>query len=328
MLDTLACVKLIQQYASEYQSIYAKQLALARALWQQEQQHQPVYTASQSLKSYDVCGIDGSQIYPDRHEGFSEYLINIGSAFFTYNNTSSAQLCNKPYVFSGYEKGNNGLVTPEWVNAQRTDYELRTAVEIVGCAPKQLIMFDGALMFWHLQNRVMQEEFLRSYLKSLQSLYHHNSIYIGYISSSHSRDLLSLIERDGAFNCLVDTDIMSFFLKPGQYTAIFKSRSILSDVYPPEMRPSFFYLHVGYEVARIELPEYCAENKEVVDYVIAIVLDQVEKGFGYPVVLSEAHEQAVIKAADRDFFYTMLCMYHNKTDTASLKLSKKRSAAI
>src|SRR5689334_22952183 len=42
-----------------------------------------------SLDAYRVLAIDGSQIYPDRHQGTSCYLINIGTVVLTYGTKSS-----------------------------------------------------------------------------------------------------------------------------------------------------------------------------------------------------------------------------------------------
>ncbi len=61
--------------------------------------------------------------------------------------------------------------------------------------------------------------------------------------------------------------------------------------------------------------------------ICSIVLDQALKGKGYPVCLFEAHEQAVIKSADREFFYEMLrSLYqkNNKNYAVSCKSLKKR----
>ena len=43
------------------------------------------------------------------------------------------------------------------------------------------------------------------------------------------------------------------------------------------------------------------------DRLCAIAFDQSVKGRGYPVCLAEAHEQAVVKGGDREFFYHLLC---------------------
>ena len=114
MLDTLSLVQLIQQQGRIHQSRYQEQKTTARSVWEklinnsqlQEQLIQkksigfllPINTLYDSgIKTIDyaVCGIDGSQIYPDRHEGFSEYLINVGTAHFIYNLDSHAELKNK-----------------------------------------------------------------------------------------------------------------------------------------------------------------------------------------------------------------------------------------
>jgi NurA-like 5'-3' nuclease len=38
----------------------------------------------------------------------------------------------------------------------------------------------------------------------------------------------------------------------------------------------------------------------------ALVLDQCRRGQGYPVALSEAHEQAVVTGADREEFWSLV----------------------
>jgi hypothetical protein len=60
-------------------------------------------------------------------------------------------------------------------------------------------------------------------------------------------------------------------------------------------------------------------------------LDQCNKGRGYPVVLAEAHEQAVVKGADRDFFYSVITkigIEENKRILVSQKSAKKRRMSI
>lgn len=352
MLDTLSLVHLIQQQGRIHQSRYQEQKNTARSLWEKlihDSQLQEMLMQKKSLGftlplntvhktdakmgHYAVCGIDGSQIYPDRHEGFSEYLINVGTAHFMYNLDSSALLKNKPYLFSGFEHAI--VAVPEFVNAQRTDYELSHAVEVSRHESNPVIMFDGALFFWHLQTPSMQQSFLQPYLNYLQILHQEDKKYLGYISASHSCDLVEILQKaaklmdmPAVLDYLVDTDIMEFFLEKNQFTQIFKPINELSALYPEPLRPCFFYLHAGSEIARIELPEYLAANHQTVSNLVSLVIDQIEKGNGYPVALSEAHEQAVVKAPDRDFFYTMLQMHHQQKTTASLKLSKKRSVAV
>ena len=67
--------------------------------------------------------------------------------------------------------------------------------------------------------------------------------------------------------------------------------------------PHFFYMDVGAEIVRIEIPAWIARDEQKINTVAQIILNQSIKGRGYPVALAEAHEQAVVKGPDREFFY-------------------------
>jgi hypothetical protein len=57
----------------------------------------------------------------------------------------------------------------------------------------------------------------------------------------------------------------------------------------------------------------------------------VKKGYGYPVVVAEAHEQAVVKGADREFFYHLITKFgieQRRRTVTSQKSSKKRVVAV
>jgi len=105
---------------------------------------------------------------------------------------------------------------------------------------------------------------------------------------------------------LIDAQLLRLFLKPNQRTTIFWSNSKIVQNYPHQLRPCFFYLHVGQEIVRIETLAWVAQNKECLDLICKIAIDQSLKGQGYPVVLAEAHEQAVVKGPDREFFYHLI----------------------
>jgi NurA-like 5'-3' nuclease len=60
------------------------------------------------------------------------------------------------------------------------------------------------------------------------------------------------------------------------------------------------------EIARVEIPQWVAMDENLLNLVHALVLDQCRRGFGYPVALSEAHERAVVTAADRESFWQMV----------------------
>jgi hypothetical protein len=104
---------------------------------------------------------------------------------------------------------------------------------------------------------------------------------------------------------ITDTDLFADLLAPGQRSQTYRSLAKVMDEYG-EHRVHFFYVNVGQELARVEMPEWTALSPEAVGFAHAAVLAQADKGHGYPVALSEAHEQAVVTGRDRENFATLL----------------------
>lgn len=275
---------------------------------------------------YSVFAVDGSQIYPDRHQGMACYLINIGIACVHYSAKSSARFDSQPFLMTS----ELGLDTPDFVNCQRTEFEFRagleTALKQIAERPLFLpvFLFDGSLIFWHLDSKdeALKNRFLQSYCAVLRQFYEHRIVHAGYISLPKSRELINILrvvselpnsvvihkmEREKFMgNFMVDSDVIDFFLAPYCRTIIFENRSSIVNFYPSQLKPYFFYLNNGVEVVRIEIPAWIAHEPALVDRIASIILNQSLKGNGYPVCLAEAHEQAVVTNADRDLFYQML----------------------
>jgi hypothetical protein len=105
---------------------------------------------------------------------------------------------------------------------------------------------------------------------------------------------------------LTDADILADMLGEGQRGPLFASMSRINiECYGPHLI-HFFYMRVGREVARVEIPLWVAEDAAAVDLIHTLIYDQCMKGQGYPVVLARAHEQAIVRAADRRAFLTMV----------------------
>jgi GNAT superfamily N-acetyltransferase len=95
-------------------------------------------------------------------------------------------------------------------------------------------------------------------------------------------------------------------LAEGERSAVFASSWRTSTKDYREHSVHFFYLNVGSEVARVEVPEWVATNPASLDLVQTVIVDQCRRGQGYPRVLIEAHEKAVITAGDRRLFTTLV----------------------
>ena len=129
---------------------------------------------------------------------------------------------------------------------------------------------------------------------------------------------------------LSDAVLVRRVLRPGQRTPLYRSASKILAEYGPH-HIYYFYLHVGTEIGRVEVPEWVATDRELLDLVHACLYDQAEKGQGYPVALAEAHERAVVRSADRETFYRFLRDTFVKNDLQthlSTKSFKKRYTGI
>jgi hypothetical protein len=60
-----------------------------------------------------------------------------------------------------------------------------------------------------------------------------------------------------------------------------------------------------------------------VAFIHACLLDQCQKGLGYPVALQESHEQAVVREADRQAF---LHLYQKALREAGIPITETRKA--
>lgn len=98
-----------------------------------------------------------------------------------------------------------------------------------------------------------------------------------------------------------DAELFDAVLEPGERSAVFDTTSsVVLDHYGPH-QVRFCYIHLGEEVCRLEMPAWSAEGPAL-DLAHAGLLAQAEKGHGYPIALQEAHEQAVVSGADREYF--------------------------
>lgn len=279
---------------------------------------------------YRVLAVDGSQIYYDKHQGPACYLLNVGSVFFSYGLTqSSVKFLSQPSIVvsstSNSAQDFTGSANPDSVNLQREESELVCAVQqsIEIMSENEvtpfLCMFDGTLIFFQADSQTEQkEQFFQRYMQQLQALYESKILNIGYVSFPRSKELVNILklamaqfdekylDRAAILHRLTDMDVAALFLQPGYRSVVFASKAPVTYLYPKNLKPYFCYLNVGYEITRLEFAAWIAQDQQLVDLICSVVLDQVAKGKGYPVCLFEAHEQAVVKSFDREFFYTMI----------------------
>jgi hypothetical protein len=200
-------------------------------------------------------------------------------------------------------------------------------------ATPAIALQDGTLVRWALGSaeKFVQDHFLRRYLGYLERMRERGVPVASYISRPRSPEVAGTIRlmlcpdvkiaaQRGAvcaecsdqaagrtpscFVCqgLTDADVLADMLADGQRGPLFVSMSRVNIESYGSHLVHFFYMRVGRELARIEMPRWVAEQPAQVDLIHTIVYDQCMKGQGYPTALARAHEQAVVKAADRRAF--------------------------
>jgi hypothetical protein len=198
-------------------------------------------------------------------------------------------------------------------------------------------LLDGSLVLWSLVEQVYPDFVVREllvdgflkYLCQLRELSRRRRLAVAsYISFPRSTEVVNLLRLaicphqivdcdrycSGKFEgreCdavggLLDRDLFARLLTPGQRSPLFSSRSSVVIKYYGANEVNFFYIRLNGEVARVEVPLWVAEDERLVGLVHSTILDQCRRGLGYPVALSEAHEQAVVNAADREQFWTLV----------------------
>jgi hypothetical protein len=208
--------------------------------------------------------------------------------------------------------------------------------EILRCAQNDkqiplLTLVDGTLILWTLEGKPndFKTEMLKTYLGHLDTLRDHRVPIAAYISAPGGADVVNAL-RVGlcpytAANCdfceykhnpdplpcspiegVTDAILFARLLSNvGERSAIFRSASSVLKEYGTH-EVCFFYLNVGTEIARVEIPQWVAEDEELLNLAHSGVADQAEKGRGYPVAIAEAHEQAVVRGAERETFYRLM----------------------
>ena len=130
---------------------------------------------------------------------------------------------------------------------------------------------------------------------------------------------------DGA-NEFLDRDIFQRLLEPGWLSPVYKTNSSVSrESYDEAQKVYFFYVNAGEEIGRVEVPKWVANNEPLLSLPHSLVWDQCQRGQGYPVAISESHEQAVVSAGDRRVFRRLLTDSLERQGLSAATSQKDRS---
>jgi hypothetical protein len=320
---------------------------------------------------FTIVATDGSHIDVDRHQATRCYLINIGRVILSYGANASAVLDNLPLLYSGDEdmvitppgtSAREQLIEGVLLGIKRSVEECRQLAELAAGLPApgpNLALLDGSLILWGLAGQTYPEfvtealltQGLLVHLETMRKLNADRQLALAsYISYPRSTDVVNVLRLaicphevadcdrycPGKRDCDVvsgvrDRELFASLLGPGERSALFLSQSSVVQKYYGEHAVYFFYLRVDDEIARVEIPQWVATDRSLLDLTHALVLDQCRRGHGYPVALSEAHEKAVVTGADREQFWQLVensLVGGNLSTTGSAKARSKRTRWI
>lgn len=288
---------------------------------------------------FSVLATDGSHIDVDRHTSVRCSLLNIGGVCLHYGRDPDALLQSEASLFFGDElvvagpAGREELIEGALLGVKRSVEELSALARLVRGLPRSgpvVALLDGSLILWGIQafRDFVTEAFLvKGFLQTLDAMKERGLALASYISYPRSTDVVNALrvalcphdpvdcdrecleERSRACDAVAgvqDRELFGAVLEPGERSPIFLTGSTFVHRHYGEHQIHFFYLKLGEEVARLEIPNWVAESDELVDLVHALVLDQCGRGHGYPVALMEAHEKAVVTAVDRERFWELI----------------------
>ena len=248
----------------------------------------------------------------------------------------------------------------------RAVMEVEALGDLVEAVPAELpvlALLDGSLILWGLTGsgypdfvrKALIDDRLLPALDRLRRLAEGRTLAVAsHVSLPRSTDVVSALRiapevcrwdhvncdhncgslARGERNCdvvggLTDAELFAAALQPGQRSPLYRTTSsIVEEHYGPH-QIRFFYVHLGEEIARIELPQWMGED--ALELAHAALLAQATKGHGYPLALQEAHEQAVVSTGDRAYFAQLvdeMLTAEGLPTTTSQKSRSKRTRFI
>lgn len=227
------------------------------------------------------------------------------------------------------------------LGAKRAVDEIQEVVRAIEEMPEDLptvALIDGPLVMLSLSGHsydsfvvreLVEEGFVRA-LEELRQMAKSRQLAVaGYISLPGSVEVVNALRLEvcpygvmDRYRCrsseqdarpcdvcvgeLRDREVFAQVLSPGERSGAFATSSPIVEHHYGGHGVQFFYVNTGHEIGRVEVPWWVAGDEAAMGLVHSLIVDQCHLGKGYPVALMEAHEQAVITAADRRYFVQLV----------------------
>jgi hypothetical protein len=299
-----------------------------------------------------VLAADGSQISPDRHAEVNYAVVNVGAIQMRRGSSEApetsitSQLMYDEQLYSA-----TGTISEASLALMRDREERLILGNLAEKAQPPVVAFtDGPMELWGgkgggSEERADFQASLKLYLEALVRLEKLNVITGGYVDKPAANLLvrslevamtpqaeLADIKKLQPLRGVTDLSIFKELLAAGERSAVFAIQSQSAKSYQDGLKLHFFYLNVGRAersyVARVEIPAWVAEDKENLDNLHAVLIEQcrVMGARPYPYLLHRAHETAVVKLPEKEQVTAMITQELRRRGLAVGDLSNKQSA--
>ena len=246
------------------------------------------------------------------------------------------------YITNSSPESNDTMaVQGPLLGLKRMVAEVKELAGVIEGAPPDspvLALIDGSLVMWGLAGRgyppFVRDDILGAglipALDSLREIAQRRMLAVAaYISLPQTTEVVNLLRlhlclSDTAecrqscgghrstrspcnlVNGFMDRHLFQELLQPGERSSTFYTNSSISREFYGPHQVHFYYINTGDEIARVEIPQWVAEDDGLLELSHTLVLDQCRRGKGYPAAIGEAHEQAVVTGHDRETFKQMV----------------------
>ncbi len=277
-----------------------------------------------------LVGVDGSQIYPDRHSAVLYYLIQVGGLIFRYDGGTPTPQQEATLHFENEELYNalGLLISKSAIGMEREVREvayladLSESIRATDPSAPLFALTDGPLLWSYGERRKEESRALFDYLQAMTRLREARALPAGYIDRPGGRAVLDLLWASrlaphdlpgkldqNPLHPLTDLDLMAQVLPPHARTSWFRRPTPTNRTHAQHGHEIWFcYLNVGASapvIARLEAPAWAVEKEEGeaaapdIARLHAALRHQAHVLQGYPYVLARAHEVALVTTQDK-----------------------------
>lgn len=272
-------------------SVVAEELNMLIHAWQHlDKQQLPlanyeVPLIEPSTGNYIVVGADGSPLQLSRHRSIELKALSLAR------------------VMTDYSQGAENIFTtiedfPEQDDLGSLRFPLLELAFAAQTENADLILVDGSLVRWQWEQLDQEKklQYVGEYVDILSRCYQKKSPVMAVIDRSHSQDIVHWLERQSSksFKHFTDQDLFEAVLSIGEFSAVFRTHSPITKLVP-DYNIGFCYYRSEQALLRIEF----MLEQPIDSWVWSYLVDQINKGKGYPWSLIRAHESCVIKEVDK-----------------------------